>query len=203
MPFSWDAVAERYAKARISDPAGYEAGLERVRSHLGPEMRVLEMGCGTGMTARKLAPSVAHLTGTDASAAMIGIARRTAAEEGPGNISFEVLPVGGPALAGEPFDAVLAFNLLHLVEDLGAALADMAGRVRPGGLIVSKTTCLSAMPVLRPVVAVMRLVGKAPPVLFLSADDLEEAHGRAGLEIVETRAQRSRPPRHLIVARRP
>ena len=56
----------RYAKARISDPAGYEAGLERVRSHLGPEMRVLEMGCGTGMTARKLArtmplhPSVAE-----------------------------------------------------------------------------------------------------------------------------------------------
>lgn len=54
----WNRVARRYARAKIGDPQGYERSLERTRALLGPGDRVLELGCGTGMTALRLAGSV-------------------------------------------------------------------------------------------------------------------------------------------------
>ena len=201
MPFSWNDVAEKYARDPISDMAGYEAGLERVRAHLTPEMRVLEMGCGTGMTARRLAPSVTHIHGTDGAEAMIEIARRMAAAEGPPNLSFERMEIGGAALDGEPFDAVMAFNLLHLADDLGDAIANMRARVSRGGLAISKTPCLGRFAPLKPVVGAMRIMGKAPRVRFFRPATLERAFTAAGFEIVELWSQPGWLPRPLIVAR--
>jgi len=37
---------------------------------------------------------------------------------------------------------VLAFNVLHLVEDLGAALAQIRALLRPGGLFIAKTALI-------------------------------------------------------------
>ena len=202
MPFSWDDGVEAYAAQPIRDADAYEAGLARARAHLTPDMRVLEMGCGTGMTARRLAPSVAQVTGTDASAAMIDMARRKAAEEGPDNVSFERLALGGPALPGEPFDAVMAFNLLHLAEDLNAAVADLRSRIRPGGLAITKTACLGgAWSVLRPVIGAMRLAGKAPRVLYFTRARLEGAFRQAGFEVLEAADHPRRPPIRLVIAR--
>ena len=48
----WDGVADKYAKTPIPDEADYAYTLERVRAHLKPGDRVLEIGCGTGSTAR-------------------------------------------------------------------------------------------------------------------------------------------------------
>lgn len=202
MPFSWDDGVEAYAAKPIANPAAYEATLERARAHLRSDMRVLEMGCGTGMTARLLAPSVAHVTGTDISEAMIAVARRKAAEEGPGNVSFERLPVGGPPVPGEPFDAVMAFNLLHLTEDLDAAVRDLAKRTRPGGLAITKTACLGgAWSAMRPLIGAMRLAGKAPRVLYFTRARLERAFADAGFEVLEAADYPKRPPIRLVIAR--
>ena len=69
----WNKTAEKYAATPIKDMASYEETLTRTRGYLGPEDNVLELGCGTGTTALKLAPSVAHLTGSDISEGMIAI----------------------------------------------------------------------------------------------------------------------------------
>ena len=52
----WDAIAERYAARPIGDEAAYEATLARVRHWLSPEMRVVELGCGTGRVAAAAPP---------------------------------------------------------------------------------------------------------------------------------------------------
>ena len=62
----WDKIAERYAARPIDNPDAYEATLERVRHWLHPDWHVLELGCGTGTTALKLAGSAAQITATDA-----------------------------------------------------------------------------------------------------------------------------------------
>ena len=43
------------------------------------------------------------------------------------------------------YDRVLAFNVLHLVEDLEATVEACASALRPGGLLISKTPCLREM----------------------------------------------------------
>ena len=70
----WDRIAPKYAGGRIADYAGYEATLVRVQGLLSREHDVLEVGCGTGSTALRLAQHTRSLLATDVSAHMIGIA---------------------------------------------------------------------------------------------------------------------------------
>lgn len=195
----WDRMAPRYARMKLADPEAYEATLARVRARLSPADRVLEIGCGTGATAVRLAPEVAGYTATDLSPGMIAIARARPEAALP-QLSFHV--AGADAQAG-PFDAVLAFNLVHLLPDLPAALVRLRDGLRPGGLFISKTPCLAELsPLLRMVVPALRLVGLAPRVAWLRRAALEAQIAAAGFEIVETADLPARRAQRFVVARR-
>ncbi len=202
----WDRIAEKYARSPVGDPAAYEYTLERVRSYLGPKDRVLELGCGTGTTALHLRDAVACYTASDVAPAMIAIAQRKKEEASAANLRFVVSDVAGAP--EEIFDAVMGFNLFHLVGDLDAALAQVHRRIRPGGLFISKTPCLRDSKgafrlLMRMILPAMQLVGKAPSVVrFLSINDWQARIEAAGFEIIETGNYPVSPPSRLIVARR-
>jgi SAM-dependent methyltransferase len=197
----WDGVARRYAAMPVRDQASYEATLERVRAHLKPTDRVLELGCGTGSTALRLAPFVAHYTATDYAAEMIAIAREKQAQGDVKNLDFVVGQVAEGTMPGGQFDAILAFNVLHLLPDRDNAFADLSGRLHAGGLFISKTPCLGGIyRVLQPVIAIMRLLGKAPRLAFLTPGSLEHEITKAGFEIRERGNYPARPTSRFIVA---
>lgn len=204
----WDRLARRYAAARIADEAGYERTLSRTQALLPPAARVLEIGCGTGSTALRLAPSCASYRATDLSPQMLAIARdKLAAQPTPG-LQFALADADAPfAPADGPLDSVLAFNLLHLVDGLDGTLAACAAALRPGGLLISKTPCLLEMNPLIPHLALplARLLRLAPPVRCLREADLTAAMARQGLTVVgvERHASRGRDFRPFIVARKP
>ncbi len=183
----WDRAARKYAAAPIADPVGYERTLEATRAHLKRSDLVLEFGCGAGTTALHLAAAVERIVATDLSTEMIAIARAKAAALGIENVSFEVGTFAGGPWPADTFDVVLAFNVLHLVSPLPDALSAVRRVLRPGGVFVSKTTCLKNMnPAIRALVPAMRLVGRAPAtVAFFTADELAAALITAGFEIVE------------------
>ena len=121
----WDRIAKRYAARQITDVAAYEALLADVALRLNPGDRVLEIGCGTGGTAIRLASHVASYTATDFSAEMIRIARSKLA---PATLHFERTDAQR-AFDGAPFDAICAFNFLHLVDDFERPLSGQADRL--------------------------------------------------------------------------
>jgi SAM-dependent methyltransferase len=84
----WDKRAEGYAAQPIRNMPAYEDTLARVRRYLSPSDAVLEIGCGTGTTALKLADGVRHYTATDYAQGMIDIGVRKAAEQGADNVTF-------------------------------------------------------------------------------------------------------------------
>ena len=202
----WDRAARKYAADPIADEAGYERSIARCRALLGAEARVLELGCGTGSTALKLAPHVAHLTGTDLSAEMVAIAEEKRAAAGLTNLRFVAAEAADPSLPAGSFDAVLAMNLLHLVPDMAATLAVAHGLLRPGGLLITKTPCLSDMnPLIRLVLPLMRWVGKAPASVRCFTDqELLAALQAAGFTLVavERHGTQGRDTRPFIVAQR-
>jgi ubiquinone/menaquinone biosynthesis C-methylase UbiE len=182
----WDRAARKYAKSPITDMAGYERTLERTRTYLGGTDTVLELGCGTGTTALKLAPHVKRIIAADVSAEMIAIAKEKAAAQGCPNAEFVVATAEDAPWPDSSCDAVLAFNVLHLVAGRTAALAAVHRMLRPGGLFISKTPCLREMnPLIRLAVPVMQAIGKAPYVDTFSATDLEREIEAAGFAIVE------------------
>ena len=199
----WDRAADKYAASPVKDMASYEKTLERTRAALKPDDAVLEIGCGTGTTALKLAPAVGRLLATDLSQRMVEIARDKAAAEGAGNVRFERMTLDDEKLEPASFDAVLAFNLLHLLDDVPAAVARVAALLKPGGVFVSKTICLAEQSRLWAIpLAVARLFGFAPAVRCLTIAELEAEIVGAGFEIVETGLYPASPPSRFVVARK-
>lgn len=200
-PF-WDRAASKYARKSIDDPAAYEEKLTKVGSLLQSTDRVLEIGCGTGSTALRLGPAVAHYIATDGSQGMIGIAQSKLGFDAPTNVSFQQADAAD-MIEGHPFDAICAFSLLHLVRDVPQVLNRVHDQLKPGGLFISKTVCLKdASVLLRPLVGVLMAVGYAPHVTFLSCDDLTRQLRATGFEIEQViyfGANRTNP---FIVARR-
>lgn len=196
----WNRIAGRYAARPLKDPAAYDAMLADVASRLKPSDRVLELGCGTGGTAIRLAVGVAHWTATDFSSEMIEIARAKPAGD---NLSFVVADAGN-AFAGGPFDAICAFNVLHLVEDHPAALARIFANLKPGGLLITKTWCFADMPLkLRALFSLLRVLGMFPATTALTVYQLRQAILQAGFEIAEERIFGKYSQNPYIVARRP
>ena len=201
----WDRAARKYAADPIADLAGYEATLVRVQALLSSNDEVLEIGCGTGSTALRLAAGTGSLLATDVSAGMIAIAKEKLAAQPVAQLSFAVADADEPAEG--TYDAVLAFNVLHLVADLDRAIAVTTQSLKPGGLFISKTPCLSELNPLitRLALPLMRAIGKAPHVLCFDEHHLRSAFTRQGLDIlsVERHGTRGKDFRVFIVARKP
>lgn len=205
----WDRIARKYATDPIADVAGYEATLQRVKSLLSLDHSVMEIGCGTGSTALRLAPFTRSLLATDVSTEMIAIAREKLASQAQPlpQLRFEVADADAPVAGDTRHDVVLAFNVLHLVSDLDGTLQAILASMKPGGLLVSKTACLAEMnPIIpRLVVPLMRMLGKAPDVLVFDAAQLQSAFERHGLlvEAVERHGTKRKDIRVFVVARKP
>ncbi len=203
----WDRAARKYAADPIADMAGYETTLRRVQVLLSTGHEVLEIGCGTGTTALRLAPFVKHLLATDVSAGMIAIAQEKLAAQPVPRLSFAVADADAPVAGHSACDVVLAFNVLHLASDLDQTLAHAVQALRPGGLLISKTPCIAELNPLITHLALplMRAVGKAPHVLIFNGEALQSAFTRQGLEIVsvERHGTRGKDIRVFIVARKP
>ena len=198
----WDKAAKKYAASKIADMGGYEETLARTRSFLHAEDHLLEIGCGTGSTALKLAPSVRQMTATDISGGMLAIANEKLQNTDLTNLNF-VRTEATKAIEGAPFDAVCAFSLLHLLDDLDAGLAHFHSLLKPGGMLITKTACLRDMSfAMGPLVKVMQWIGKAPHVSIFNAQELEAAFLKAGFELVETGYHGKTRSTRFIAARR-
>ena len=201
----WDKAAEKYAKSPIADIESYNFTLGRTRSYLSSTDRVLEVGCGTGSTALLLAGDVEQLVASDLSPKMIEIATRKAQEQGIANVKFITADLLGGTIDNGPYDAVLAFNLLHLVEDLPAALQRIHGLLKPGGMFISKTVCQPGkgaplkFRLIKAVLPVMQFLGLAPYVNFMKINEFESIVTSLGFKIIETSDS---PPSRYIVAKR-
>ncbi len=131
---AYDAVASTYA-AQLGDELDhkpFEAWLlDRVAELAGPDP-VVEVGCGPGQAAARLAAAGAEVTGLDLSPAMVAEARARVPE-----VTFEVGDFSSlmrPARAGGWGAVVAWYALVHLAgSELGPVLAGLARPIRPGG----------------------------------------------------------------------
>jgi len=178
----WNRMAKGYAKSAISDQASYEHKLELTRRYFTPEMKVVEIACGTGSTALLHAPHVKHILATDISGNMISIAREKAAAQNISNVTFECTPLEKLGVPDNSADMVMAHSILHLLPEPEAAIARIHKMLKPGGLFVSSTVCLQdGLAFFKYILPLMRLVGYAPPhVGFLKGTELESMITRAG-----------------------
>ncbi len=181
----WDKTAQRYAKSPVSDEANYQKKLVETQSFLNPSMRILEFGCGTGTTAVHHAPHVQHIDAIDISENMLEIGRAKAKDAGIENITFTRATLTEFKAESASLDAVLALNVLHLLPDRRAEIAEVARILKPGGVFVSSTVCLgnSLLRLIRLAVPLGKKLGVMPEVFVLTEDELAQELTDAGFAI--------------------
>ncbi len=118
---------------RITDALEEHLLLDRIGPARG--MRILDVGCGDGVLATRLAQAGARVTGIDASADMIATARRRATAAG-----VEVDLVEGNAgdlpFPDEHFDCVVSVATLCFVDDPRPTIREMVRVLKPGGRLI-------------------------------------------------------------------
>jgi SAM-dependent methyltransferase len=125
----WSARAEGWAKhwGAFAGPAR-EALADA--TGIGPGMRVLDIGCGSGELCALAAERGAEAAGIDAAEGMIEIARRRV----PG-ADLRVGPMEDLPWEDDRFDVATAVNALQFAADFAGALAEAARVVRRGGTV--------------------------------------------------------------------
>ncbi|MEY8829756.1 class I SAM-dependent methyltransferase [Sedimentitalea sp. XS_ASV28] len=123
----------RSALGRITDALEERLLLDRIGPVRG--LNVLDVGCGDGVLAIRLARSGALVTGVDASPEMIAAAERSAAEAG---VALTLLVADAEAMpfADASFDIVISVATLCFSDDAERPMSEMARCLRGGGRFV-------------------------------------------------------------------
>lgn len=94
-----------------------------------PGRRTLDVGCGEGRLTRHLASLGHTMVGVDASPTLIAAARELSPE-----MDLRVENASALSFEEASFDQVVSFMCLHDVDDLGAAVREIARVLSPGGV---------------------------------------------------------------------
>jgi len=125
----WGARAVDWAETEEQQLPTYEEAIRRLG--VRARQRVLEVGCGSGVFLRAAADCGAQVSGLDASAELLQIARERVPEADFRRGDLQFLPYPDDA-----FDVVAGFNSFFFAADMVAALRE-AGRVAiPGGRVL-------------------------------------------------------------------
>jgi 2-polyprenyl-6-hydroxyphenyl methylase/3-demethylubiquinone-9 3-methyltransferase len=97
----------------------------------------IDVGCGSGFFSRVLAERGAKVVGFDGSPAMIEAARATATAKGTTEAPrYDVMAIEDLAAVKGSFDGAICLSVIEYVENPRAAIAAIAGLVKPGGRLL-------------------------------------------------------------------
>lgn len=120
--------------------------LEQIKHHFSlPEsdaplsgIRILDVGCGGGLVSETLAKQGASVTGIDASAVSVEVAKRHAAQSG---VEVEYIHALSSDIAKQKqtFDVVINAEVVEHVPDQKQLIKECVDMVRPGGMLILAT----------------------------------------------------------------
>ena len=131
----WDKNAGRYDRFMRKDAAAYERLYELLR----PVVRhrtVLELAAGTGLIAKNIVNSAAHIEATDASPEMIAEAKR---DNRSAKLHFSVQDMFHLPYADGSFEVIIVANALHIVPEPEKALSEIRRVLKDDGVLVAPT----------------------------------------------------------------
>ncbi|MGH9274868.1 MAG: class I SAM-dependent methyltransferase [Acidimicrobiales bacterium] len=108
---------------------------------IGERERVLDVGCGTGLTTREAAraASAGSAFGVDLSSRMLDYARRRAADEGVTNVTFEQVDAQIHPFEPGAYDVAISRTAAMFFGDHVAAFDNIGRALRSGGRLVLVT----------------------------------------------------------------
>ena len=134
----WDKISSLYDLfENIYNRKVYNGTGLKVAEMIGSSDDVLECACGTGAISKYIAPACGKLVATDFSEGMLKQARRKCGAYK--NMIIEKADITHLEYPDQSFDKAVAGNVIHLLPQPEAALAELERVVKPGGKIIIPT----------------------------------------------------------------
>ena len=157
----------------------------------------LDVGCGAGLLAEPLARLGAAVTGLDASAELIAVAREHAKATG---LEIDYRAGELEALEGQ-FDLITCMEVIEHVADPAAFIAALARRLAPGGLLILSTPNATGWAKLL-MITIGEGLGKVPRgthdfAKFIPPERMKVMLGDAGLKCLDVEGIAWSPTRGL------
>ena len=137
----WDKQAVRFDNNQKKFEIASSEIISRTKEYLNPDDNVLDFGCATGTKTMELAGGVRHIHGLDISSEMISLAIKKLNAGNVKNASFSFGTIFKDDLGKATFDKIIAYSIIHLLEDSEKVILRINELLKPGGLFISETAC--------------------------------------------------------------
>ena len=113
----WDFYAPFYDIAEKRNKKAYSAMLETVKNIIPKDAEVMEIAAGTGSITLTIAEKAKSVVCSDISEKMLAKARKKISKHNIANVSFENSNIFEIIKNDSSFDAVIASQVMHLIND--------------------------------------------------------------------------------------
>ncbi len=188
----WDKASKNYDKTEERFEYIHNKSRENTKKHLNVSDIVLDYGCGTGTAACEFANHVKEIHAIDTSSQMIELAKKKAAMNAIENVDFVQTNIFDERYKKESFDVILAFNMLHTVEDVHKIMQRIYELLKPKGLFISVTPCLQEKMsfLVNMQIQLVRLLTKTGiipiPIRRLRSPELDDLMAKGNFQTIET-----------------
>lgn len=153
----WGRLADTYEADHVYlSGADLVSAIKARVAQAVPDGEVVELGCGTGIYTAAYAPRCSRVIATDLSQRMVDRTRPALAAHP--NVSVRVADAESTGLPGGSADGVVAVNLLHIVPNPEAIVAEAYRLLRPGGVLVVADATGEGLSLLRMVASIWRVL---------------------------------------------
>lgn len=198
----WDKSASRFDQEEKKDVQTNIKIIDRTKKYLKPSDTVLDFGCGTGLISNEIADNVKFIHAVDISSKMIEIAKNKTENRKIQNIDFIHSTIFDERFKRGSYDVVLAFYILHLLEDSQKSIQRLNDLIKPDGLIVSVIPCIGERIFLNISLSFLSKIGLAPDIISFKVNELEDLFVNANFQVIENESLQQGIPQHFIVAKK-
>jgi len=200
----WDKQAKGFTDQEQHTQLSENKDFITTLKYLNTDDMVLDYGCATGIISNAIADKVKEIHAIDISPKMIEIAKSKASERNIENIHYAPATIYDERYQKESFNVILAFRILHMLEDIEAVIRRINELLKPGGTFISVSACMgdkkSFLGILVFLASKLRIVP-----LHINLFKLTELQGiisNGGFEIVEHEKMDDKVLHYCIVARK-
>ena len=197
----WDRIASKYDRIEQSDIA-YAIFIEKVRTYLKADDMIMDFGCGTGLVCNEIAGNVGFVHAIDISTKMIDICKFKASERNIQNIDFARTTIFDEKFRIGSFDAIIAFNIFHLLDEPHKYIQRIYQILKPGGFILSSTPCMSEASLLKNVLKFFSLLGVTPKLNSFTSSEMEQLFLNVSFKTLELNKLKPKSPQYLCISQK-
>jgi ubiquinone/menaquinone biosynthesis C-methylase UbiE len=181
----WDKLSPEYDQFIEKKWRIYQSSLlDKISNDIDTGDTVLEVACGTGLVALKVAERASKVSGIDISAPMIDEAEKKMREKIIDNVEFFVEDAYSLHFENDIFDTVICNNALHNMKYPQKALSEIKRVLKPGGRFIGVIVGFGEAPIFKMLYTVFKPFIKLPVFHKLNLDETVNMIRDSGFSIV-------------------